>query len=118
MEEDSHQPVEKRLSSAASCTSSSTSGFEAGSKAQAQDGGWKEEGPHMPCVSLAIWCVQEICFYRFFLFLVFFDLLEVHTSVGSTKEASDSDLMFKLADLLEGVSVDCTDLCRTQLPSN
>uniref|UniRef100_H2UXK1 FERM domain containing 1 n=1 Tax=Takifugu rubripes TaxID=31033 RepID=H2UXK1_TAKRU len=28
MEEDSHQPVEKRLSSAASCASSSTSGFE------------------------------------------------------------------------------------------
>ncbi|TWW78764.1 FERM domain-containing protein 6 [Takifugu flavidus] len=86
MEEDSHQPVEKRLSSAASCASSSTSGFEAGSKAQAQDDGWKEE--------------------------------EVHTSVGSTSEARDSDRMFKLADLLEGVSVDCTDLSRTQLPSN
>lgn len=89
MEEDSHQPVEKRLSSAASCTSSSTSGFEAGSKAQAQDDGWKEEGvqnqvnqifrhlcilsiniellhPHPPCVSLAIWCVQETCFTDFF----------------------------------------------------
>uniref|UniRef100_A0A674PLW6 FERM domain containing 1 n=1 Tax=Takifugu rubripes TaxID=31033 RepID=A0A674PLW6_TAKRU len=86
MEEDSHQPVEKRLSSAASCASSSTSGFEAGSKAQAQDDGWKEEGvhPHMPCVSLAIWCVHEICFTDFF--LVFFDILEVHTSVGSTSE--------------------------------
>lgn len=56
MEEDCHQPVEKRLSSAASCASSSTSGFEAGSKAQAQDDGWKEEGvhPHMPCVSLCV----------------------------------------------------------------
>ncbi|XP_056903277.1 FERM domain-containing protein 6 isoform X1 [Takifugu flavidus] len=86
MEEDSHQPVEKRLSSAASCASSSTSGFEAGSKAQAQDDGWKEE--------------------------------EVHTSVGSTSEARDSDRMFKLADLLEGVSVDCTDLSRTQLPKD
>ncbi|TNM99811.1 hypothetical protein fugu_012844 [Takifugu bimaculatus] len=86
MEEDSHQPVEKRLSSTASCASSSTSGFEAGSKAQAQDDGWKEE--------------------------------EVHTSVGSTSEDRDSDRMFKLADLLEGVSVDCTDLSRTQLPKD
>lgn len=117
MEEDSHHPVEKRLSSAVSCASSSTSGFEAGSKAQVQDDGWKEEGvhPHLPCVSLAIWCVQEICFTYF---LVFFDILEVHISVGSTTEAPDSDQMFKLADLLEGVSVDCTDLSRTQLPSN
>lgn len=115
MEEDSHQPVEKRLSSAVSCASSSTSGFEAGSKAQAQDDGWKEEGvhPHMPCMSLAIWCVQEICFTDF---ILVFDILEVNTSVGSTSEASHQ--MFKLADLLEGVSVDCTDLSRTQLPSN
>lgn len=50
--------------------------------------------------------------------VVFFDFLEVNTCVGSTKEAPDSDQMFKLADLLEGVSVDCTDLSRTQFPSN
>lgn len=53
--------------------------------------------------------------YRFFLV---FDILEVHTSLGSTTEAPDSDQMFKLADLLEGVSVDCTDLSRTELQSN
>lgn len=44
MEEESHQPVEKSISSAASCASSCTSGFEAGSKSQTQDDGWKEKG--------------------------------------------------------------------------
>lgn len=44
MEEESHQPVEKSMSSAASCASSCTSGFEAGSKAQTLDDGWKEKG--------------------------------------------------------------------------
>lgn len=46
IEEDSHQPVEQSLSSAASCASSCTSGFEAGNKAQAQDDGWKEGVQH------------------------------------------------------------------------
>uniref|UniRef100_H3DGP3 FERM domain-containing protein n=1 Tax=Tetraodon nigroviridis TaxID=99883 RepID=H3DGP3_TETNG len=82
MEEESHQPVEKSISSAASCASSCTSGFEAGSKTQ--DDGWRDK---------------------------------VNTGVGSTKEATHFDQMFKLADLLEGVSVDCTELS-TSLSSN
>lgn len=52
------------------------------------------------------------------MFLVFSDFLEVNTSVGSTEEATNFDQMFKLADLLEGVSVDCTELSVTPLPSN
>lgn len=52
------------------------------------------------------------------MFLVLFYSLEVSTSVGCTKEATNFDRMFKLADLLEGVSVDCTELSVTLLPSN
>lgn len=47
MEEESHQPVEKSMSSAASCTSSCTSEFEAGSKTQIEDDGWKQRGVYI-----------------------------------------------------------------------
>lgn len=44
MGEESHQPLEKSMSSAASCASSCTSGFEADSKTQTQGDGWREKG--------------------------------------------------------------------------
>lgn len=50
--------------------------------------------------------------------LVFYYFLEVNTNVGSTKDATNFDQMFKLADLLEGVSVDCAEHSVTTLPSN
>lgn len=76
------------------------------------------------------WCYNvellSVCFWQFgqffsqifYVFLVFSYFLEVNTSVGSTKESTNFDQMFKLADLLEGVSVDCTELSVTPLPSN
>lgn len=46
----------------------------------------------------------------FSLFMLCFP--EIKTNVGNTKEAlvDDPDEMFQLADLLEGVSVDCAEL--------
>ncbi|XP_034538151.1 FERM domain-containing protein 6 [Notolabrus celidotus] len=80
MEEDGQQQAEKCFSSATSRGSSCTSGFDTGSKTRMEDEGWQEE--------------------------------EVQSSVGSPKEAlvDDPDEMFQLADLLEGVSVDCSQL--------
>ncbi|GLD66761.1 FERM domain-containing protein 6-like protein, partial [Lates japonicus] len=80
MEEEGQRQGEKCFSSAASCGSSCTSGFDAGNKARIEDEGWQEE--------------------------------ETKTNVGSPKEVlvDDPYEMFQLADLLEGVSVDCTEL--------
>ncbi|XP_018548745.1 FERM domain-containing protein 6 [Lates calcarifer] len=80
MEEEGQRQGEKCFSSAASCGNSCTSGFDAGNKARTEDEGWQEE--------------------------------ETKTNVGSPKEVlvDDPYEMFQLADLLEGVSVDCTDL--------
>ncbi|XP_051271024.1 FERM domain-containing protein 6 isoform X2 [Dicentrarchus labrax] len=80
MEEEGQRRAEKCFSSAASHGSSCTSGFDTGSKARIEDEGWQEE--------------------------------ELKTSVGSPKEVlvDDPDEMFQLADLLEGVSVDCAQL--------
>lgn len=77
MEEEGQRLAEKCFSSAASHGSSCTSGFDGGNKARIEDEGWQEE--------------------------------EIKTSVESPKEAlvDDPDEMFQLADLLEGVSVDC-----------
>lgn len=78
-------------------------------------------GRRKVCIHICPACPWQFGVFRKFvlqIFLVFFDILGIHTSVGSTTEAPDSDQMFKLADLLEGVSVDCTDLSRAQLPSN
>lgn len=62
----------------------------------------------------AVW---KNAFLRCLTFLLFPYFLKVNTGVGSTKEATNFDQMFKLADLLEGVSVDCTELS-TSLSSN
>ncbi|XP_071336999.1 FERM domain-containing protein 6 [Trachinotus anak] len=80
MEEEGQQQGEKCFSSAVSHGSSCTSGFDAGSKARIEDEGWQEE--------------------------------ELKTSVLSPKDVlvDDPDEMFLLADLLEGVSVDCAEL--------
>ncbi|XP_074502451.1 FERM domain-containing protein 6 [Sebastes fasciatus] len=80
MEEEGQRRAEKCFRSAASRGSSCTSGFDAGSKAQIEDEGWQEE--------------------------------EVKTNIGSPQEVlvDDPDEMFQLADLLQGVSVDCSDL--------
>lgn len=89
MEEEGQRQAEKYFSSAASGGSSCTSGFDAGSKARIEDEGWQEE--------------------------------EIQTSVGSPKEVlvDDPDEMFQLADLLEGVSVDCAELSsETHTPEN
>lgn len=57
-------------------------------------------------------------FLRYLIVLVFSYFLEVNTSIESTKEATHFDEMFKLADLLEGVSVDCAEHSVTSLPGN
>ncbi|XP_041867155.1 FERM domain-containing protein 6 [Melanotaenia boesemani] len=74
------QPGDKCLSTVTSQDSSCTSGFDQGSKARIEDEGWQEE--------------------------------EIKTSVGSPVEVlvDDPGEMFQLADLLEGVSVDCAEL--------
>ncbi|KAM4590740.1 FERM domain-containing protein 6 [Odontesthes bonariensis] len=75
------RPEGKCLSSATSQDSSCTSGFDIGSKARIEDERWQEEGP-------------------------------ITNNVGSPKGVlvDDPDEMFQLADLLEGVSVDCAQL--------
>lgn len=69
-------------------------------------------------LGLGSWQFGQILFSDILCFLVFSYFLEVNTSVGSTKKSSNFDRMFKLADLLEGVSVDCMELSMTPLPSN
>ncbi|XP_059214741.1 FERM domain-containing protein 6 [Centropristis striata] len=89
MEEEGQRHAEKCFSLAASRGSSCTSGFDTGSKARMEDEGWQEE--------------------------------EIKTSIGSPKEilVDDPDEMFQLADLLEGVSVDCSELSSaSRLPEN
>lgn len=80
MEEEGQQQSVKCFSSAASCGSSCTSGFGADNKTQIEEEVWQEE--------------------------------EIKTNVRSPKEVhvDDPDEMFQLADLLEGVSVDCAEL--------
>ncbi|XP_071757509.1 FERM domain-containing protein 6 [Centroberyx gerrardi] len=77
MEEEGQRRAEKCFSSAASHGSSCTSGIDTGSKARTDDEEWQEE--------------------------------DIQTNVGSPKEVlvDDPDEMLQLADLLEGVSVDC-----------
>ncbi|KAM6922453.1 FERM domain-containing protein 6 isoform 2-T2 [Lycodopsis pacificus] len=79
MEEEGQRQAEKSLGSAASRGSSRTSGFDTGSKARMEDEGWQEE--------------------------------EIQSNIGSPQEVlvDDPDEMFQLADLLEGVSVDCSE---------
>ncbi|XP_036979275.1 FERM domain-containing protein 6 [Acanthopagrus latus] len=80
MEEEGQRRAEKCFSSAASRGSSCTSGFDAGSKARMEDEGWQEE--------------------------------EIKADIVNPKGGivDDTDEMFQLADLLEGVSVDCAEL--------
>ncbi|XP_030298129.1 FERM domain-containing protein 6 [Sparus aurata] len=80
MEEEGQRRAEKCFSSAASRGSSCTSGFDAGSKARMEDEGWQEE--------------------------------EIKADIVNPKGVfvDDTDEMFQLADLLEGVSVDCAEL--------
>lgn len=80
MEEEGQRRAEKCFSSGASHGSSCNSRFDTSSKARIEDEGWQEE--------------------------------EIKTKVGSPEEVlvDDSDEMFQLADLLEGVSVDCSEL--------
>ncbi|XP_042358654.1 FERM domain-containing protein 6 isoform X2 [Plectropomus leopardus] len=89
MEEEGQRQAEKGFSSGASRGSSCTSGFDTGSKARIEDEGWQEE--------------------------------EIKTNIGSPKEVlvDDPYEMFQLADLLEGVSVDCSELSsETHSPKN
>ncbi|KAM3606937.1 uncharacterized protein V6R79_026059 [Siganus canaliculatus] len=87
MDEEGQRRAEKCSSSVASRGSSCTSGFDAGSKMRVEDEGWTEE--------------------------------EIKINVVSPKEAlvDDPDEMFQLADLLEGVSVDCADISSVTPPS-
>ncbi|XP_019950098.2 FERM domain-containing protein 6 isoform X1 [Paralichthys olivaceus] len=80
MEDESQRQGEQCFSSAASRSSSCTSGFDASSKSRIEDDGSQEEG--------------------------------MKTNVGSPLEAlvDDPDEMFQLADLLDGVSVDCAEV--------
>ncbi|KAM4607776.1 FERM domain-containing protein 6 isoform 2-T3 [Polymixia lowei] len=80
MEEEGPRRAEKCFSSAASHGSSHTSGVDTGSKARTDDEEWQEE--------------------------------EIQANVSSPKEVlvDDPEEMFQLADLLEGMSVDCPAL--------
>ncbi|XP_041646203.1 FERM domain-containing protein 6 isoform X2 [Cheilinus undulatus] len=80
MEDEGQHGAEKCFSSATSRGSSCTSGFDTGSKARTEDEGWQEE--------------------------------EIGIDVESPKEVlvDDPYEMFQLADILEGVSVDCSVL--------
>ncbi|XP_068424291.1 FERM domain-containing protein 6 [Clinocottus analis] len=79
MEEEEQRRAGKCFGSAASRGSSHTSGFDTGSKARIEDEGWQEE--------------------------------EIDTNIGSPTEVlvDDPHEMFQLADLLEGLSVDCSE---------
>ncbi|KAL3050203.1 hypothetical protein OYC64_012275 [Pagothenia borchgrevinki] len=80
MEEEGHRKAERCFSSTASHGSSCTSGFDAGCKPRIEDEGWQDE--------------------------------ENKINIGSPEEVlvDDPYEMFQLADLLDGVSVDCSDL--------
>lgn len=89
VEEESQRQAKRCFSSSASHGSSCTSEFDARSKARMEDEGWQEE--------------------------------ELKTHVESPKEVlvDDPYEMFQLADLLEGVSVDCAELStETHSPEN
>ncbi|XP_041646202.1 FERM domain-containing protein 6 isoform X1 [Cheilinus undulatus] len=89
MEDEGQHGAEKCFSSATSRGSSCTSGFDTGSKARTEDEGWQEE--------------------------------EIGIDVESPKEVlvDDPYEMFQLADILEGVSVDCSVLSpKTPSPEN
>lgn len=79
MDEEGQMRAENCFSSAASHGSSCTSGIEAGSKARIEDDEWQEE--------------------------------DIKSDIRSPDEVlvDDPDEMFQLADLLEGVSVDCAE---------
>ncbi|CAN9499892.1 unnamed protein product [Ophioblennius macclurei] len=86
MEEESRHRAEKCFSSSTSRGSSCTSGFDTGSKARMGDEGWSED--------------------------------ELKTNVGSPEEVlvDDPEETFQLANLLEGVSADCTLLSSNTPP--
>ncbi|KAM8860135.1 FERM domain-containing protein 6 isoform 2-T2 [Spinachia spinachia] len=87
MEEEGQRQAENCFGPAASRGSARTSGFHAGRKAPVEDEGWQEE--------------------------------EIKGDVGSPKGVlvDYPDEMFQLADLLEGVSVDCSELSSETLSS-
>ncbi|XP_054456275.1 FERM domain-containing protein 6 isoform X2 [Anoplopoma fimbria] len=89
MEEEGQRRAEKCFSSAAIRGSSRTFGFDTASKARTEDEGWQEE--------------------------------EIKTNFGSPREVlvDDPEELFHLADRLEGVSVDCSELSlETRSPEN
>lgn len=89
MDEEGQMQAENCFSSAASHGSSCTSGIEAGSKARIEDDEWQEE--------------------------------DLKSDIRSPVEVlvDDPDEMFQLADLLEGMSVDCAELSsQTQTSEN
>lgn len=87
MEEEGQRQAENCLGSAASRGSARTSGFHTGRRARIEDEGWQEE--------------------------------EIKSDIGSPKGVlvDSPDEMFQLADLLEGVSVDCSELSSETLVS-
>lgn len=84
-EEEGQHQAEKCFSSTVSRGSSCTSGVDTGSKARMEDEGWPEE--------------------------------ELKSNVGSPEEVlvDDPEEMFQLADLVEGVSVDCPDTALSEI---
>ncbi|XP_077960319.1 LOW QUALITY PROTEIN: FERM domain-containing protein 6 [Gasterosteus aculeatus] len=88
MEEEGQRQAENCLGSAASRGSARTSGFHTGRRARIEDEGWQEE--------------------------------EIKSDIGSPKGVlvDSPDEMFQLADLLEGVSVDCSELSSETLASD
>ncbi|XP_037321051.2 FERM domain-containing protein 6 [Pungitius pungitius] len=87
MEEEGQRQAQSRFGSAASRGSARTSGFHTGRKAPIEDEGWQEE--------------------------------DIKSDIGSPPGVlvDYPDEMFQLADLLDGVSVDCSELSSETLSS-
>lgn len=128
MEEEVQRQAEKCFRSVASHGSSGTSGFDAGSKARIEDEEWQEEGGRifilrvfyilkLICVSSAStentlysYRAYELFLIQLFIQIIWSSFPESKTSVGKEVVVDDPNEMFQLADLLEGVSVDCSEL--------
>ncbi|XP_019726100.1 FERM domain-containing protein 6 isoform X3 [Hippocampus comes] len=96
MEEEAEQKAERSSYSAASQVSSSTSGLGSGRKAHIKDEEWKEQAEKFTPARTP----------------------EMKTDVRQEVLADYPDEMFQLADLLDGVSVDCTLSSEITSPEN
>lgn len=125
MEEEGQRQAENCLGSAASRGSARTSGFHTGRRARIEDEGWQEEGERILFLFFHVIVIlnahmatsEERCFPNLISQMFLFP--EIKSDIGSPKGVlvDSPDEMFQLADLLEGVSVDCSELSSETLAS-